>query len=104
MKRSLFDFIKNSPSAYQAVDNIRIELEKCGYVRLREGEITSRPGKFYTVRGGTSIIAWRRPEGAKGFMISASHSDSPAFRLKMNNQTTGAYTRLDVEKYGGMIL
>lgn len=104
MKKALFDFLKNSPSAYQAVANIRARLDKEGYTMLSEGEITPASGKFYTVRGGTSIIAWRRDGKANGFMISATHSDSPAFRLKMNNETVGAYTRLDVERYGGMIM
>ncbi len=104
MKNALFNFLKTSPSAYQTVDNIARRLESSGYVRLAEGQISDKPGKFFTVRSGTSIIAWRRGEVAFGFMISASHSDNPAFRLKMNNETKGAYTRLDVEKYGGMIM
>ena len=104
MKNALFNFLKTSPSAYQTVDNIARRLESSGYVRLAEGQISEKPGKFFTVRSGTSIIAWRRGEVAEGFMISASHSDNPAFRLKMNNETKGAYTRLDVEKYGGMIM
>ena len=36
-------------------------------------------------------------------MIAASHSDSPSFRLKISPETKGAYTRLSVERYGGMI-
>ena len=104
MKNTLFDFLKSSPSAYQTVDNIASRLSSLGYTRVSEGEVTPGAGKFFTVRGGTSIIAWRRKGNEKGFMISASHSDNPAFRLKMNGEVTGAYTKLDVEKYGGMIL
>ena len=37
-------------------------------------------------------------------MLSASHSDRPTFKLKENGELTGAYTRLSVEKYGGMII
>ena len=36
-------------------------------------------------------------------MIVSSHSDSPAFRVKITPETVGAYARLEVEKYGGMI-
>lgn len=104
MKKALFEFLKNSPSAYLTVANISERLDKEGYTRLSESEITPRAGKFYTVRGGTSLIAWRGRDEASGFMISASHSDNPSFRLKMNNETVGAYTRLDVERYGGMIM
>ena len=36
----------------------------------------------------------------------ASHSDSPAFKVKGENPflTDGNYTRLNVERYGGMIM
>jgi aspartyl aminopeptidase len=37
-------------------------------------------------------------------MISATHSDSPAFCVKLSPENKGAYTTLDVEKYGGSIL
>jgi aspartyl aminopeptidase len=36
-------------------------------------------------------------------MIVASHSDSPSFRVKTSFESAGAYNRLSVEKYGGMI-
>ena len=37
-------------------------------------------------------------------MVSATHIDHPTFRLKVNGELTGAYTRACVERYGGMIL
>ena len=58
-------------------------------------------GHFVT-RDGSSIIAWRgKPCG--GFMISATHGDSPAFRVKRSPEISGDYVRLSTEKYGGMI-
>jgi len=39
-------------------------------------------------------------------MIAASHSDSPAFKVKANPEmrSAGVYVKLNVEKYGGMLI
>lgn len=101
----LFDFIKNSPSAYHAVDSVKKMLDAEGYTELYECDRwkLAVDGKYYVIRNGTSIIAFRTVRDARGFMITASHSDAPAFRVKTTSETVGAYTRLEVEKYGGMI-
>ena len=101
----LFDFIKKSPSAYHAVATVKDMLDKEGYTELYESEKwrLNVDGKYYVVRNGTSIIAFRAVRDARGFMICATHSDSPSFRVKTTAESVGAYTRLEVEKYGGMI-
>lgn len=101
----LFDFIKKSPSAYHTVETVSQALNALGYSELSEGEDwdLADGGRYYVKRNGTSIIAFRAKKLASGFMIAASHSDSPAFRLKMTPELRGAYTRLEVERYGGMI-
>ena len=103
--KELFEFIKNSPSAFHTVDTVKNELIKAGYTELFEKNLwnISDGGKYFVTRNGTSIIAFYYKTSANGFMISAAHSDSPAFRLKITPETVGAYTRLEVEKYGGMI-
>ena len=101
----LFDFIKNSPSAYHTVATVKAELLKNGYKELSEGgswELCNGKG-YFVIKNGTSIIAFRANADANGFMIAASHSDSPSFRLKISPEMNGAYTRLSVERYGGMI-
>lgn len=105
MIKGLFDFIKSSPTAYQTVGTVEKRLQSEGYVRLYEDEEfkIKEGGKYYVVRNGTSLIAFRIPKSPAGFMISATHSDSPAFRLKATEEKVGTYTRLDVERYGGMI-
>jgi len=40
----------------------------------------------------------------KGFLMSASHSDRPCFKVKENFELSGTYTRMAVERYGGMII
>lgn len=106
--QDLLTFLDRSPSRYHAVENLRLELEAAGYARLEEGRAwTLAPGgRYYVVRNGSALAAFRIPrrEGA-GFMISASHSDSPTFRVKEHAELEGpdGYLRLNVEGYGGML-
>ena len=105
-KNSLFKFIKNSPSAFHTVASVKERLVAEGYVELCEGSAWSLTdgGKYFVTRNGSSIIAFRK-SAANGFIITASHSDSPAFRVKASGESTlGTYTKLPVERYGGMIL
>lgn len=44
------------------------------------------------------------PQGAPtGFVLTASHSDSPCFRLRDHAELAGEFVRLSAERYGGMI-
>ena len=43
------------------------------------------------------------PAAQAGFLLTASHSDSPCFRLRDHAELTGEYIRLSAERYGGMI-
>ena len=101
----LFSFIKNAPSAYHTVVEVKKELIACGHTELFEGEKWELcdGGSYFVIRNGSSIIAFKARKSARGFMIVASHSDSPAFRLKITPEICGVYNRLEIEKYGGMI-
>ena len=103
----LMAYLDNSHSVYHAVAGLVQELEGKGYTRLSEGESWKlKPGgKYYMTRGGTSVMAFRIPQGApKGFLMSASHADRPTFKVKENGLLTGKYNRLAVERYGGMLM
>ena len=108
MNNALFDFIQNGPSCYHVVAEIAEKLLAEGYTELEEGrrwQITAG-GKYFVRRNLSTILAFRIPMGeAKGYQIAASHCDSPAFKLKENMDVVvdGSYTRLNVEKYGGML-
>ena len=100
-------FLDASHSVYHAVDHLAKTVENAGYTRLSEGQkwVLVPGGKYYLIRGGTALIAFRIPEGRpQGFMMSASHSDRPTFKVKENAEVCGAYTRLLVERYGGMLI
>lgn len=100
----LINFIKSSPSAFHTVESVKNELIKAGYTELSDGDIKafSDGGKHFVIRGGTSLVAFKGKGEPCGFMISASHSDSPSFKIK-DVMTSSGYTRLAVEPYGGMI-
>jgi len=104
---ALREFLDASHSVYHAADFLAKNLENEGYTRLNEGKkwVLVPGGKYYLVRGGTAVIAFRIPEGRpQGFMMSASHSDRPTFKVKENAEVCGAYTKLLVERYGGMLI
>lgn len=90
---NFIEFMKQSPTAFHAVDSVKTILEKNGI-------------RYFT-RNDSSLIAVRYPKKeAKGFRIMASHSDSPCFKVKTKPEmkVDDAYVKLNVEKYGGMIL
>ena len=100
----LIDFIKHSPTAYHTVAAIRNALVKAGFTEVSEKTPSafSDGGKHFVIRGGSSVIAFKGGSEKGGFVISASHSDSPCFKIK--GELVGAsYTRFATEKYGGMI-
>ena len=105
----LLDFIKKSPSPFHAVKNIGQELEKADFIPLFEDQPWNlQPGKsYYVTRNDSSLIAFKLPEAKKitSFLLTASHSDSPTFKIKENSELkeSGAVS-LNVEKYGGMLI
>ena len=105
--QALIHFLDASHSVYHAAEYLADTLEKADYTRLSEGAAWELMpgGKYYLVRGGTAVIAFRIPEGSpKGFLMSASHSDRPCFKVKENFESAGAYTKVLVERYGGMLI
>lgn len=105
MLNSMLYYIQKSPVCFQAVASLREMLLEAGYTQLPEGGWQlDAGGKYFTVRNGSSLLAFRIPaETPTGFMMTASHSDSPCFRIRETAELNGPYTRLSVERYGGML-
>ena len=107
MSDRLTQFLATSYTAYHAAENAEELLLKNGFVRLNETDdwTISEGGKYFVVRNGSAIVAFT--VGALdqfAFRIVASHTDSPALKLKENAVTmNGPYARLNAEKYGGGI-
>ena len=105
--RGLMDFLDASRSVYHAIDYLCKLMDDAGYVHLDSGDEWELVpgGKYYVTRCAASIIAFRVPEETpKGFMMSASHSDRPTFKIKENGELENKYIRLATERYGGMIM
>ena len=103
----LLSFISRSPTAFHAAENAARALAEAGFEELDEtAKWALAPGsKGFVRRGGSSLIAFRVPEGSPaGLLLAAAHSDSPCFKLKESASLSGeSYVRLSVEKYGGML-
>lgn len=109
ISQELLRFIADSPSCYHTVQTITDTLQRNGYTELSESRpwILEPNGKYYVTRNRSSVIAFRVPkEDFRGFMLTASHSESPCFKVKPNPEmpAEGCYVKLNIEKYGGMIL
>ena len=109
ISKELLDFLQKSPTAFHAVENIKEELNKQGFVELLEGQPWKMVpgGKYYVTRNNSSIIALKVGSNLENysFNVAASHSDCPTFKLKENAEleVKGKYTQLNTEGYGGMI-
>jgi aspartyl aminopeptidase len=105
--RALMDFLDASHSVYHAVAYISKILDQEGYTHLVEGDdwTLEDGGKYYITRNMSTVIAFRIPHGEPaGFLLSASHSDRPSFKIKENGELESKYIRLATERYGGMLM
>ena len=105
--KQLKEFLNQAHSTYHAVALLQEKLAQAGYVALPETQQwnIAAGGKYYVVRGGSAIIAFRVPQTTPtGFIMSASHSDRPTFKIKENWELSGKYTQVATEKYGGMLI
>ena len=106
MASQLFDFLANSYTSYHAVENAKAYLAQFGFIQLHETEDWEivEGGKYFVERGGAMIAFTVGNLDEFSFKIIASHTDSPALKLKENAvMKTEAYEKLNVEKYGGGI-
>ncbi len=107
--QELLTFIDHAPSPYHVVAQASELLNEAGFEKLSEKNSWKlEKGKsYYLTRQDCAILAFRIPEGtAKGFHLTASHCDSPVFKVKTNPEMSlgSLYTKLNVERYGGMIM
>lgn len=108
ISRDLIHFIAKSPSTFHAVRGIKAALLYAGFTEIREEDTwqIEKDGKYVVTRNGSALMAFTVPEeGAEAFHITASHCDSPTFKIKENPEIAdGPYVKLNVEGYGGMIM
>ena len=107
--QAFISFVQKSPTAFHSAANFAARLEREGFLRLNEAEPWSvrSGGRYFVTRNQSSLVAFTVPEtGLNHFQIVASHSDSPMFKLKpvFEDEACGRYLRLNVERYGGMLM
>lgn len=108
----MLSFIQNSPSVYHVADNILQACRQQGFAVLKEQEEWKlKPGgKYIVTRNASAVIAFVLPDidtkEIKGFHITASHGDSPGFKVKENPEihVEDHYTKWSTEGYGGMLI
>ena len=104
---ALTEFLKKSYTAYHACKNAKEFLLLNGFQQLQEDDdwAICEDGKYFVVRNDSSLIAFTI--GILDdfrYKIVATHTDSPALKLKENPfSPSNAYVTLNVEKYGGGI-
>ena len=109
MVQDFLGFVSASPTAFHAVRAISEMLKENGFEMLEERAPwqLEKGKKYFLTRNQSALIAFALPcEGFGPFQIVASHSDSPSFKLKpaAEDLAAGHYIRLNVERYGGMIM
>ena len=103
----LFDFLNKGVSAFHSTAAAVEILEANGYENRPETAAWELVpgGKYYTTRNGSAVLAWRMPKGTlTGWHVTASHSDSPSWKIKADTVENDGCRRLSVEGYGGMIM
>lgn len=100
----LIDFIEACPSMFHTAATIMAELDEAGFTYLPENAAwdIEPGGRYYTQRNTSSVVAFKVGEdlaatwgedGVAGdyhFQLTASHSDSPTFKVKAVPELDGA--------------
>ncbi|MDY6112653.1 MAG: hypothetical protein SPI85_07680, partial [Ellagibacter isourolithinifaciens] len=107
--QELLDFIGECPSMFHTTSTIGKRLTAAGFTYLPETQPWNieQGGTYYTTRNNSSVIAFKVGTSLDNyhFQITASHGDSPTFKVKSNAELTGPgeSQRLNVEVYGGAV-
>lgn len=104
---NISDFLHKSYTAYHAVDNCKIILNKSGFKELKENQKweLNANGKYYVTKNNTAIIAFVIGDLKHFcFNITSCHTDSPCLKIKGNSLINSIQgKRINVERYGGLI-
>lgn len=110
INNEIIEFVKNSPTAFHATEELEKRLIEGGYKYLSEGDEwkLEKGGKYFVTRNGSSLIAFKMGQSSiseVGVRMAGGHTDSPSFRVKPNPEMNNkGYFQLAVEPYGGMLI
>lgn len=105
----LINFIDQSPTAYQAVDNIKNILLEHNFLPYKLNQTTqlNTGDRYFYVKDDSAIIVFEigNKPLAGGFKIFGAHTDSPSLRIKPQAISIKEnIIRLNTEVYGNPIL
>lgn len=104
--KDLMNFINNGTCTYTVTEHIKKELEKLGYQELFEENIWHlTSGNYFVIRNDASLIAFSiGKEYQNRFNIITTHSDTPSFLIKPQNEIVeNGYVKINVAPYGGLL-
>ena len=104
--KELMDFIKKGTTTYTAMEQIKKELNRLGFLELQEEKTWHlTQGTYYITRNDASLIAFSIGENYQNsFNIITTHSDTPALRIKPKNENyENGYIKLNIAPYGGLL-
>ena len=103
----LLTYIQESPSPYHTVAASAERLKAAGFMELGLAEEWNlKPGgRYFVPIYGSTLLAFSIGQADGPLRMAAAHTDFPCFRLKPQaGVMTEGYGKLNVEKYGGLIL
>ena len=108
--KQLVDFIKNSPTPFHVVENMKNSLNSAGFQSLNEQNSWNLKNGcgYYVTRNDSSIIAFilgSKDSTETGIRLIGAHTDSPCLKIKPEPEVVkNSYYQLGVEVYGGVLL
>ena len=88
------EFINVAKTPFHAVEALAKKLEENGYKKLLESQTWNIElgGKYYVCKNDSSIIAFSVPTDLTdlSYNITASHTDSPTFKVKPHHHVETA--------------
>lgn len=106
----LLEFLRASPTAFHATQNLAAQLQQAGFTQLREVDAWALvPGqRYFLTRNDSSLIAFiygQTPLLESGIRLLGAHTDSPCLKVKPRAELNRrGYYQLGVEVYGGALL
>ena len=108
--QEFFHFLRSSPTAYHATQNMKQRLIRHGFAELQEHQpwTLQKQQGYFVIRSDTSLIAFfinTAPLAETGITMVGAHTDSPALKIKPNpTLLNNSYLQVGVELYGSPLL
>lgn len=108
--QQLLTFLRNSPTPFHAVNEMKNILEANNFQQLDEQQHWQlQPGgRYFVIRNGSALIAFIKgsaPVETSGLRLLGAHTDSPCLKIKPQPEILQqGYYQLGVEVYGGVLL